>query len=87
QPLAQMGITLLPQTTAVAFATGVVVAAAAAPPNTTTMQVLPTMSSNPMPVPAATAAVATPHPQAVPAVLKVTGPCEADRVQKEKKSY
>ncbi|XP_053227613.1 host cell factor 1 isoform X1 [Podarcis raffonei] len=76
QPLAQMGITLLPQTTAVAAAAGAVAAAAAAPPTTTTIQVLPTVPSSPMPVPAAaaTAAAATPRPQAVPAVLKVTGP-------------
>ncbi|XP_042311584.1 host cell factor 1 [Sceloporus undulatus] len=74
QPLAQMGITLLPQTTAVAAA-ATAAAAAPAPPTTTTIQVLPTVPSSPMPVPApAAAAAATPRPQAVPAVLKVTGP-------------
>ncbi|XP_054859240.1 host cell factor 1 isoform X2 [Eublepharis macularius] len=73
QPLAQMGITLLPQATAVAAAAA---AAAPAPPTTTTIQVLPTVPSSPMPMPApvAAAAAAAPRPQAVPAVLKVTGP-------------
>ncbi|XP_060109185.1 LOW QUALITY PROTEIN: host cell factor 1 [Heteronotia binoei] len=74
QPLAQMGITLLPQATAVAAAA---TAAAPAPPTTTaTIQVLPTVPSSPMPMPApvAAAAAASPRPQAVPTVLKVTGP-------------
>ncbi|XP_062830123.1 host cell factor 1 isoform X2 [Anolis carolinensis] len=74
QPLAQMGITLLPQTTAVAAAAAGATAAAPAPPTTTTIQVLPTVPSSPMPVPAPVAAIATPRPQAVPAMLKVTGP-------------
>ncbi|XP_070597488.1 host cell factor 1 isoform X2 [Erythrolamprus reginae] len=77
QPLAQMGITLLPQTTAVAAATAAAAAAAAAapaPPTTTTIQVLPTVPTSPMPGPPPAAAVATPRPQTVPAVLKVTGP-------------
>ncbi|XP_066473703.1 host cell factor 1 isoform X2 [Tiliqua scincoides] len=68
QPLAQMGITLLPQAAAAGAAS---VAAAPAPPTTTTIQVLPTVPSSPLPVPAAAAA---PRPQAVPAVLKVAGP-------------
>uniref|UniRef100_G1KMB6 Host cell factor 1 n=1 Tax=Anolis carolinensis TaxID=28377 RepID=G1KMB6_ANOCA len=71
QPLAQMGITLLPQTTAVAAAAAGATAAAPAPPTTTTIQVLPTVPSSPMPVPAPVAAIATPP---VPAMLKVTGP-------------
>ncbi|XP_077185808.1 host cell factor 1 isoform X2 [Paroedura picta] len=72
QPLAQMGITLLPQPTAVAAAAA---ATPAPPPTTTTIQVLPTVPSSPMPMPApVAAAAAVPRPQAVPTVLKVTGP-------------
>uniref|UniRef100_A0A2D4HBG3 Host cell factor Kelch-repeats domain-containing protein n=1 Tax=Micrurus lemniscatus lemniscatus TaxID=129467 RepID=A0A2D4HBG3_MICLE len=74
QPLAQMGITLLPQTTAVAAAPAAAAAAAPAPPTTTTIQVLPTVPTSPMPGPPPAAAAATPRPQTVPAVLKVTGP-------------
>ncbi|KAL8164375.1 UNVERIFIED_CONTAM: Host cell factor 1 [Gekko kuhli] len=77
QPLAQMGITLVPQATAVAAATAAAAAAPAPPTTTATIQVLPTVPSSPMPMPAPVAAAATaaaPRPQAVPTVLKVTGP-------------
>lgn len=59
QPLAQMGITLLPQATAVAAAAAAA-SATPIPPTTTTIQVLPTVPSSPMPV---AAAAVTPRPQ------------------------